>query len=406
MEMGFQAFNYCAKRLKRMTTNKSYSDISIVGGGLAGLCLAIQAANKGYSVALFEKEAYPHHKVCGEYISMESWDFLIRLGLPLETMGLPIINQLQVSSVNGKLFSHKLPLGGFGISRYKIDTLLAEIALSKGVKLFTQTKVNDVCFNDLKKEKEEFIISYQSSTGTNEWKSAIAIGSFGKRSNIDVLWKRNFVQQKPNKLNNYIGIKYHIRYKNPIDTIALHNFENGYCGISGIENNKSCLCYLTTAQNLKDHHNSIKQMEEKVLYQNPFLKDIFINAEFLFPQPIAISQISFQQKLSVENHLLMVGDAAGSITPLCGNGMSMAMHASKLAFDQVDLFLQNKITRMVLEANYQQAWKHQFSTRLATGRFIQSLFGSIYTSNLLINTMNLLPLLATPLIKATHGKSF
>ena len=203
MEMGFQAFNH----REEMTTNKSYTDIAIVGGGLAGLCFAIQAADKGYSVALFEKENYPHHKVCGEYISMESWHFLERLGLPLEEMGLPIINKLQVSSVNGKLFSHLLPLGGFGISRYKIDALLAEIAIKKGVQLFTQTKVNDIVFNE---SVGEFTINTQSSNGNIEWKAAVAIGSFGKRSNIDVQWKRNFVQQKPNKLNNYIGIKYQV----------------------------------------------------------------------------------------------------------------------------------------------------------------------------------------------------
>ena len=109
-------------------------------------------------------------------------------------------------------------------------------------------------------------------------------------------------------------------------------------------------------------------MEENILYKNPFLKDIFNHAQFLFPHPIAISQISFQQKESIENHVLMVGDSAGSITPLCGNGMSMAMHASKLAFEQVDLFLQKKINRTEMETQYQQAWKQQFSTRLATGR--------------------------------------
>ncbi len=389
-----------------ITTNKSYSNIAIIGGGLAGLCLAIQAADRGYSVALFEKESYPHHKVCGEYISIESWQFLISLGLPLEEIGLPIINQLQVSSTNGKLFSHALPLGGFGISRYKIDSLLAEIAAKKGVQLFTQTKVTDIVFNEPIKDKGEFTINVQSANGNIKWNSAITIGSFGKRSNIDVQWKRDFVQQKPNKLNNYIGIKYHIRYNHPIDTIALHNFENGYCGMSKIENNKSCLCYLTTAQNLKDNNNSIKLMEENILHKNPFLKNIFINAELLFPHPIAISQISFQKKDTVENHVLMVGDSAGSITPLCGNGMSMAMHASKLAFEQVDLFLHKRISRDQMETNYQQAWKQQFSTRLATGRVIQSMFGSVTTSNLLVNTMNLFPFLANPLIKLTHGKEF
>jgi len=47
-------------------------DAAIIGGGLAGLALSIQLSKKGYRVILFEKEQYPFHKVCGEYISMES----------------------------------------------------------------------------------------------------------------------------------------------------------------------------------------------------------------------------------------------------------------------------------------------------------------------------------------------
>ena len=55
-------------------------DIAIAGGGLAGLSLAIQSAYAGFNVLLLEKEEYPFHKVCGEYISFESWDFLESLG--------------------------------------------------------------------------------------------------------------------------------------------------------------------------------------------------------------------------------------------------------------------------------------------------------------------------------------
>src|SRR5688572_5125030 len=96
-------------------------DTVIVGGGLAGLSLSIQLARSGYRVIVFEKEQYPFHKVCGEYISLESWHFLISLGLDLEKKNLPIITQLQVSTTKGKIYQQKLPLGGFGISRYKLD---------------------------------------------------------------------------------------------------------------------------------------------------------------------------------------------------------------------------------------------------------------------------------------------
>src|SRR5437868_637169 len=101
-----------------MTENKKY-DTCIIGGGLAGLGLSIQLAGRGYAVALFEKEEYPFHKVCGEYISMESWDFIENLGMPLSDLQLPLIDRLIVTAPNGDQLQQQLPLGGFGISRYK-----------------------------------------------------------------------------------------------------------------------------------------------------------------------------------------------------------------------------------------------------------------------------------------------
>src|SRR5947207_7667295 len=115
-----------------MNEDKLY-DVAIIGGGLAGLALAIQCAKAGYETILFEKEKYPFHKVCGEYISLESWDFMEELGLPLSEMNLPIIRKLIISAPNGKTLEHMLPLGGFGISRYKLDAMLASIAEKNGV---------------------------------------------------------------------------------------------------------------------------------------------------------------------------------------------------------------------------------------------------------------------------------
>lgn len=93
-------------------------DIAIIGGGLGGLTFALQAIQQGYSVALFEKETYPFHKVCGEYISLESWNFLTSLGVPLDSFKLPIIKHLSITDVLGNNYSFNLPLGGFGISRF------------------------------------------------------------------------------------------------------------------------------------------------------------------------------------------------------------------------------------------------------------------------------------------------
>jgi menaquinone-9 beta-reductase len=377
--------------------NPDIYDIAITGGGLAGLTLSIQAADAGYRVILFEKESYPFHKVCGEYISRESWDFLHQCGLDLKEWSLPDIQALQISDGKGRIYDFKLPLGGFGVSRYKLDHALYLKAKEKGVSVYTGTRVSNILFTN-----DQFTL--ETSAGT--FSSKVAVGSFGKRSNLDLKWNRAFTTQRPSKMNHYIGVKYHIKYPHPSDTIALHNFYNGYCGISQIEEGNCCLCYLTTADNLQKSGQSIAVMERNILSVNPRLADIFSNAAFLYPQPLTISQISFQQKTQVENHVLLLGDAAGMITPLCGNGMSMAMHAGKLAMDSIALFLKGVVSREELERSYARQWQEHFGLRTKIGRWVQYFFGNTSTTSLFLKSMHSLPALSRELIRQTHGQPF
>lgn len=370
-------------------------DVAIMGGGLAGLALTLLCARAGYKVVLFEKEIYPFHKVCGEYLSAESQGFLLNLGLDLEKMDLPIITQLEVTA-GKQVIKQSLQPGGFGISRYLLDHTLYLIAERAGVKIYQGAKVKDIHFDN-----NEFTVS----AGNIRVTATVAAGTFGKRSNIDVKWARDFIRHKPGPLNNFLAVKYHVEVPFPPGTIALHNFPGGYCGISRIEENACCLCYLTTAGNLQAA-GSIEAMENTILRKDPHLDRIFSSARILPGFPITISQISFDKKSQVENHVLMTGDAAGLITPLCGNGMSMALQGSRIAFDCIDPFLKKEIGRGEMEKIFISRWKKQFAKRLRTGRLLQRFFGKEWLSQLFLRSLKPFPFLVRQLIRATHGRPF
>lgn len=379
-------------------TNEKVYDVSIIGGGLAGLSCAILLAKKGLKIILFEKEKYPFHKVCGEYISLESWDFINNeLGLPIKEMNLPIMKKLLITTSAGKEMRAALPLGGFGISRYLLDNELKKIAQKQGVLIKDNCKADDVQF-----DKDHFIISTKEGT----FESITCCGSYGKRSNIDVKKNRGFIKEKSSRLNNYVGIKYHINCTLPTDEISLHNFKNGYCGISKIEDDKYCLCYLTKAENLKISGNIVAQMEKEILHKNPVLKSIFETSTKINGIPLSISQISFSSKSAVEDHMLMLGDAAGMITPLCGNGMSIAFHSAKLAAASITAFLSGNISRKEMEEKYTRERQLHFSKRLRTGRIVQYFFGKESLTNIFISIMKMNAAFARKIISLTHGKPF
>lgn len=376
-----------------MGNNAKIVDVVIVGGGLAGLLSAIKLSRTGFSVCLIERKNYPFHRVCGEYISNEVVPYLKSIDVYPEHLSPSSINQFQLSAINGKSSFLPLDLGGFGISRYVFDKFLYEEALKVGAKVIVNTEVSDVVF-----EEDAFEVFYSSES----LKARVVIGSFGKRSKLDVSLKRSFI----NKRSPYVGVKYHLRDEFPNNLVALHNFEGGYCGINKIEDNKTNLCYLVHRSMLKKHGN-IEALEKNVLYKNPHLKELFTNSEFLFDKPETINEISFETKEPVLNHMLMVGDAAGMITPLCGNGMAIAIHASKIAGELVEKFLKNdNFPRAQLEADYEKQWRKAFAARLWFGRQVQHLFGSAAASSLTINLLLYSKPLAKQIVKGTHGKVF
>ncbi|MCC9166473.1 NAD(P)/FAD-dependent oxidoreductase [Pontibacter harenae] len=368
-------------------------DIAVVGGGLAGLTAALSLATEGFSVTLIEQKSYPFHKVCGEYVSNEVLPFLQRLQADPLLLKPAQITKLELSSPSGKTLTSHLDLGGFGLSRYTLDNYLYKLAEERGVKFMLETKVQQVLY-----ENNSFDIHLK---GADNIQAKVVLGAYGKRTNIDRQLNRRFFKNR----SPFVGVKYHIRHQTPNDVIALHNFKNGYAGVSAIEDGKHCLCYLTTRQNLKKH-GSVPAMEQAILYQNPHLRQLFEEAEFLYEQPEVINEVSFATKTCVEQHILMCGDAAGMITPLCGNGMAIAIHAGKIAAEQVQLYFRNGQNRQALEENYTRAWRRQFASRLTIGRTVQHFFGSPVLSEVAVNTLQYSPSLLRLLMKQTHGKPF
>ena len=369
-------------------------NVVIIGGGLAGLVSSILLARAGVEVVVIERKSYPQQKVCGEYISNEVVPFLKRNGLYPEQFQPSSIGRFLLSSISGKEASIALPLGGFGISRYQFDHFLYEKALASGVKFELNQQVEEVMRND-----DGFTTFFGNGQALS---SGLVVGAFGKRSKLDKQLDRSFIQKR----SPFIGVKYHVKTEFADDTVALYNFPGGYCGLVRIEDEKYNLCYLSRRENLKQA-GSIAAMEHEILSQNPVLKRILRESDFLLEKPEVINEISFERKETIKNGILMTGDAAGLITPLCGNGMAIAIHSAKLL---AEIILNQKSKGWfeipMIENQYQKAWRKHFSQRLWAGRKTQNLFGAEFSSGIGVRMVAKIPRLARRIISFTHGRGF
>jgi len=367
-----------------------HSRVLIIGGGLAGLVSAIHLAQQKVQVLLIEKDTYPRHKVCGEYISNEIVPYFKDLGLELDHLHPVDISKFVISTQKGNLIHSQLPLGGFGISRYALDHYLWQKAERLGVILVTDI-VTNVQFT-----KHQFEVVTQRGAFTADF----VIGAYGKRSSLDSTLNRKWSTNK----SSWLAVKMHYKASFDPQTVALHNFDGGYCGLSMVENETVNACYLTSYQSFKKYRD-VEAFQGNVLNKNPYLRAFFAEARPAFEKPITIAQVNFAKKKPVEQHIFMAGDAAGLIHPLCGNGMAMAIQSARILTELL-IKSDQKLSysaRLLLEKQYEQQWQSLFSRRLYMGRVLQRVLLNPNLQQVSYRIASAIPSIVPQIIKQTHG---
>jgi len=368
--------------------NKYTSDILIIGGGLAGLSMAILCTDAGMSTRLIEKQTYPKHKVCGEYLSIESVPFLQRIGIDLEAMVLPQINHFVLTSSKTSM-NCDLSSSGVGISRYILDHIMYQKALEKGVDVITSSRVTHIDSG-----------AQSSTVQTHDGKTYTArqiIGGYGRISGLST--------QNLSSKDTFLGIKYHVANGPEGNTIEIHNFDGGYCGISAIEDDKYCMCYLVKAEKLKAYKGDIEMLEKEVLAQNPYLKHRLDTQKLV--GPISTAHFNFGTIDTRTLQYPLLGDAAGFIPPITGNGMSLALRSAQVLFTN---FVQQK------DGSFQDRWlqankmyiRQYLRHRINQGIFLQNILltESPFVKNTLMWSIKSIPGVMPLLTKQAVGKAF
>lgn len=278
--------------------------IIIKGGGIAGCVAGICGLLNGDEVVIYEAKKMPRHKVCGEYVSLESAPILEQL-LGIAITDYPLITRYTITDLLSKqVITGSLPLGGFGISRYELDLLLMNRFVEMGGKYNSNLRV-------VKEEAGDFT-SIQLSDG----------------SCVEAEFMLNASGKSVAKSNReaYVGLKYHIADNEEDDQIRLYLFEGGYFGSSRVENGMRCICFLMR-QDLLVNGDGPQSVADKILTKNG------LNHYLNLPDGKAhlISNFHFNQNSFPHS----IGDANQLIPPLAGNGMSMAIADGLTAFDNI-----------------------------------------------------------------------
>jgi flavin-dependent dehydrogenase len=387
-------------------------EIAVIGGGIAGSALAALLARSGREVMLLEKDAFPRHKICGEFLSPESQRLLERVGCLREVLALG-----PARITHGRFFAPSgrdalFGLGGeaLGLSRWALDEALFRHAGRRGASAREAAKV----------------LRIEEAGGVRrlgvEWKDGrrttvearLVVAAYGRRSALDAPFSRAFLQEPA----PYLGLKRHHR---PADTeegrrrsaelegrVEIHLFDGGYCGLSHVEGGRVNVCVLLEEELLKSlaaprWDDVSAAMRERSASLRERLAALTPDEEGFH----AAAGLGFSPKETSRRGVLFTGDAAGMIAPLCGDGQAMALE-SAIMLSGLICALPARLGDediATLGRRWDEAWRGRFDERLRRGRLLQSVLLWAPAGETAVRLISGLPRLGEALVRATRGRA-
>lgn len=352
-------------------------DVLVIGAGPGGCAAAYALRRAGWRVLLAERRRYPVDKLCGEFLSPEGVESLGRMGLGAALTEFPRIGEVLVSSPSGNTWKAPLPAPGLGISRRRLDLLLLERCAATGVEVVQGVRVSQV-EGDLEK-------GFTASGRGMQAQARLVVGAWGR--------------QQQGRRSGLMALKVHARGR--LRGIELHSFPGGYAGLCQVGENEVNLCLLTRVDAFRQAGGDCRQFSAEIMAKNSLLAGRLEALNPGWDQALAAANLSFGASSCQVGGILLVGDAAGSIAPLCGDGMAMALRAGELLAPLVDRFLKGALG--ALKAEYAHCWQEDFRLRLQVGGLLHQALLRPGWARAAVGILRRFPALGQGLFRWTRG---
>ncbi len=300
-------------------------DLIIIGGGPAGCCTALSAAQQGVRVLVLEKASFPRDKVCGDILPPESLHVLRALGLEARLYQIPH-RKLRCITLHSEEEMLYLDIAPIVAPRIHFDHMLFQSA-QEVADTRTGWNVHNVLVQDgvvcgvhgRTRDKESFTCRAKVVVGADGYGSVVAL----KRD----MYQRQWQHWSAGCRAYYRGVA---GVGDSIEFFFLPACTPGYVWIAPADNDRVNVGIIVYAAALRDKERPMRSFLLHLL-EHPLLKERFAHAERLCEIRAWNLPLASTRRPMHGDGFVLVGDAAGLADPLWGYGLGGAMVSGYIA---------------------------------------------------------------------------
>lgn len=325
-------------------------DVLVVGGGPSGSSAASWAARSGKKVILIDKEIFPRDKACGDGLTPRAIHELTKLGLGEWLADKPKNLGLRAAGFGQELLlpwnGPSLPKHGSAVPRIELDNRILQVAKDSGADVHEGVAAFDVTMNGgaiesvLTKRGEEVI----------EYRAKHVIIADGVRSQLGRKLKREWHRDTAygvaarayitSERSDDPWISSHLELRGADNEVL-----SGYGWIFPLGTGEVNIGVGTLATNKRPADLNLRQLMSQ--YTELQRDEWKLSGELRLPWSAMLPMGGAVSGVAGTN-FMFIGDAAGCVNPLNGEGIDYGLETGRLAAEMLQT-----------ETDFSEAWPNE-----------------------------------------------